>query len=148
MHSTPQSPAAWEWVCRSAAQSLKRMAAACGPFHAMVPVRSFSSRCLHTREYDPRARQFRSPLMLDDFELDSERSRDWSAALVQYAVAQRPANAELLKQWVTHWNRRSYLSMEALVELFGPAPRPLNPRLLQQRKCGPHSRCGLNMVEI
>jgi len=46
---------------------------------------------------------FRSPLMLDDFELDSERSRDWSAALVQYAVAQRPANAELLKQWVTHW---------------------------------------------
>jgi hypothetical protein len=47
---------------------------------------------------------FRSPLMLDDFELDSERSRDWSAALVQYAVAQRPANAELLKQRVTHWN--------------------------------------------
>jgi len=91
---------------------------------------------------------FRSPLMLDDFELDSERSRDWSATLVQYAVAQRPANAELLKQWVTHWNRPSYLSMEALVELFGPAPRPLNPRLLQQRKCGPHSRCGLNMVEI
>jgi len=29
---------------------------------------------------------FRSPLMLDDFELDSERSRDWSATLVQYAV--------------------------------------------------------------
>jgi toluene monooxygenase system protein E len=47
------------------------------------------------------------PLMLDDFELDSERSRDWSAALVQYAVAQRPANAELLKQWVTRWNRPS-----------------------------------------
>ena len=70
---------------------------------------------------------FRSPLMLDDFELDSERSRDWSAALVQYAVAQRPANAELLKQWVTHWNRRSYLSMEALIELFEQAPRPLQP---------------------
>ena len=33
---------------------------------------------------------FRSPLMLDDFELGSERSRDWSAALVQHAVAQRP----------------------------------------------------------
>jgi toluene monooxygenase system protein E len=47
------------------------------------------------------------PLMLDDFELDSERSRDWSAALVQYAVSQRPANAELLKQWVTRWNRPS-----------------------------------------
>src|SRR5215469_7744634 len=132
MHSTPQSPAAWEWVCRSAAQSLKRMAAACGPLHAMVPVRSSSSRCLHTREYDPRARQscaFRSPLMLDDFELDSERSRDWSAALVQYAV-KRPANAELLKQWVTHWNRRSYLS----IELFGQAPRPLQPEAVAAAK--------------
>jgi toluene monooxygenase system protein E len=77
---------------------------------------------------------FRSPLMLDDFELDSERSRDWSAALVQYAVAQRPANAELLKQWVTHWNRPSYLSMEALVELFGPAPRPLQPEAVAAAK--------------
>jgi toluene monooxygenase system protein E len=26
-------------------------------------------------------------LMLDEFALDSQRSRDWSAALVQYAVA-------------------------------------------------------------
>ena len=73
---------------------------------------------------------FRSPLMLDDFELDSERSRDWSAALVQYAVAQRPANAELLKQWVTHWNRRSYLS----IELFGQAPRPLQPEAVAAAK--------------
>ena len=31
---------------------------------------------------------FRSPLMLGDFELDSERSRDWSAALVQSASRQ------------------------------------------------------------
>jgi len=29
--------------------------------------------------------------MLDEFALDSQRSRDWSAALVQYAVAQNPA---------------------------------------------------------
>jgi hypothetical protein len=42
-------------------------------------------------------------LMLDDFALDSQRSRDWSAALVQYAVARRPANKELLEQWVEHW---------------------------------------------
>ena len=78
---------------------------------------------------------FRSPLMLDDFELDSERSRDWSAALVQYAVAQRPANAELLKQ------------------LFGQAPRPLQPEAVAAAKVRAvhHAllvRCGLNMVEI
>jgi hypothetical protein len=73
--------------------------------------------------------------MLDDFELDSERSRDWSAALVQYAVAQRPANAELLKQ------------------LFGQAPRPLQPEAVAAAKVrAVHhallARCGLNMVEI
>ena len=78
---------------------------------------------------------FRSPLMLDDFELDSERSHDWSAALVQYAVAQRPANAELLKQ------------------LFGQAPRPLQPEAVAAAKvrAAYHAllaRCGLNMVEI
>ena len=93
---------------------------------------------------------FRSPLMLDDFGLDSERSRDWSAALVQYAVARRPANAELLKQWVTHWNRSSYLSMEALVELFARAPRPLQPEAVAAAKVRAAllARCGLNMVEI
>ena len=74
---------------------------------------------------NPRA--FRSPLMLDEFELDSERSRYWSAALVQYAVAQRPANAELLKQWVTHWNR----------PLFGQAPRPLQPEAVAAAKVRP-----------
>ena len=91
---------------------------------------------------------FRSPLMLDDFELNNERSCDWSAALVQYAVAQRPANAELLKQWGTHWNRPSYWSMERWSNSSGNHLVRSNPRLLQQRKCGPHSRCGLNMVEI
>jgi len=75
---------------------------------------------------------FRSPLKAEP------RLR---AALVQYAVAQRPANAELLKQWVTHWNRPSYLSMEALIELFGQAKlRAAHHALL--------ARCGLNMVEI
>jgi toluene monooxygenase system protein E len=91
-------------------------------------------------------------LMLDDFELDSERSRDWSAALVRYAVAQRPANAELFKQWATHWKRLSYLSMEALVELFGQAPCPLQPEAVAAKVQAAHhallARCGLNMVEI
>jgi toluene monooxygenase system protein E len=84
-------------------------------------------------------------LILDDFELDSERSRDWSTALVQYAVAQRPVNAELLKQWGTHWKRLSCLSMEALAEFFGQAPRPLQPEVVATDRA---PRCGLNMVEI
>ena len=87
-------------------------------------------------------------LMLDDFELDSERSRDWSAALVQYAAAQRPANTELLKQWVEHWKPPAYRGVEALLELFGQAPRPQQPQpVVEQVRAAHHAflnRCGLN----
>jgi len=91
-------------------------------------------------------------LMLDDFELDGERSRDWSAALVQYAVAQHRANTELLNQWVKHWAPLAYRGMEGLVELFGQAPRPLQPQAVAAKVRAAHhallTRCGLNTVEI
>jgi toluene monooxygenase system protein E len=78
---------------------------------------------------------FRSPLMLDDFELDSERSRDWSAALVQYAVAQRPANAELLKQWVTYWEPTVVLKYGSVGRtLRASTPRPLQPEAVAAAK--------------
>jgi len=90
-------------------------------------------------------------LMLDDFELDSERSRDWSAALVQYAMAERPANTDLLKQWVKHWKPPAYRGMEGLVELFGQAPRPLQPQTVAVKVRAAHdaflTRCGLNAVD-
>jgi hypothetical protein len=37
-----------------------------------------------------------------------QRSRYWSAALVQYAVARNPASIELLKQWVEQWKPLTY----------------------------------------
>src|SRR4029077_20072600 len=87
-------------------------------------------------------------VMLDDFELDSQRCRDWTAALVQYAVAQHPANAALLKQWVDQWKPLAYQGMEGVVELFGQAPRPLEPRTVSSRVRAEHdaflARCGLN----
>jgi toluene monooxygenase system protein E len=90
-------------------------------------------------------------LMLDDFALDSQRSRDWSAALVQYAVAQRPANTELLKQWVEQWQPLAYRGMEGMVELFGHASRPLEPQAVSAKVRAAHhaflARCGLNAVE-
>jgi toluene monooxygenase system protein E len=90
-------------------------------------------------------------LMLDDFALDSQRSRDWSAALVQYAVTQRPANTELLERWVKHWKPLAYRGMEALVELFGQAPRPLQPQAVAAKVRAAHhaflTRCGLNAVD-
>jgi len=91
-------------------------------------------------------------LMLDDFELDSQRSRDWTAALVRYATAQRPANRELLKQWVDKWKPLAYRSVEALLELFGQAPRPLEPGVLSAKVRTAHdaflARCGLDPVPI
>ena len=91
-------------------------------------------------------------LMLDDFELDSERSRDWSTALVQHAVAQCRANTELLNQWVKHWAPLAYRGMEGLVELFGQAPRPLQPQAVAAKVRAAHhallTRCGLNTVEM
>ena len=90
-------------------------------------------------------------LMLDDFELDSERSRDWSAALVQYAMARRPANTELLNQWVKHWSPLAYRGMEQLVALFEQAPRPLQSQAIAAKVQAAHqallTRCGLNTVE-
>jgi toluene monooxygenase system protein E len=91
-------------------------------------------------------------LMLDDFELDSERSRDWSTALVQYAVAERPANTELLKQWIKHWKPLAYQGTERLVDLFGQAPHPLQYQAVAAKVRAAHhallTRCGLNTGEI
>ena len=72
-------------------------------------------------------------LMLDDFALDSQRSRDWSEALVKYAVAQRPANRGLLRQWVKKWNPLAYRGLEGVVELFGQAPSPLEPQAVSAK---------------
>jgi len=87
-------------------------------------------------------------LMLDDFALDSQRSCDWTVALVQYAVAQRPANRGLLKQWVDQWKPLAYRGMEGVVEVFGQAPRPLEARAVSAKVRAAHhaflAQCGLN----
>jgi len=89
-------------------------------------------------------------LMLDDFELDSQRSRDWTAALVRYATAQRPANAELFKQWIEQWKPLAYQGMEGVLELFGQAPRPVETQALSAKVRAAHdaflARCGLDAV--
>jgi toluene monooxygenase system protein E len=89
-------------------------------------------------------------LMLDEFELDSQRSRDWTVALVQYAVARRPANTALLKQWVDRWKPLADRGMEGIAELFGQAQRPVEPQAVSAKVRAAHhaflSRCGLDAV--
>jgi signal transduction histidine kinase len=90
-------------------------------------------------------------LMLDDFALDSQRSADWTAALVQYAVAKRPANRQLLEQWVQKWMPLVLRGMEGVVELFGGAPGQLAPKDVSTAVRAAHqaflARCGLDAVE-
>jgi toluene monooxygenase system protein E len=87
-------------------------------------------------------------LMLDDFALDMQRSRDWSVALVQYATARRPANTKLLKEWVDKWKPLAYRGMESVVEMFGQAPHSLKAGAVSENVRSAHetflARCGLN----
>jgi toluene monooxygenase system protein E len=86
-------------------------------------------------------------LMLDDFTLEIQRSRDWSVALVQYATSQRPANADLFKQWIEQWKPLAYRGMEGVVELFAQAPRPLEAQAVLLKVRAAHhaflAQCGL-----
>ncbi len=89
-------------------------------------------------------------LMLDDFALDSQRSRDWTVALVRYAVAQRAANTTLIKQWVDHWKPLAYRGVEGIVKLFEEAPRPVKPEAVAEKVRAAHDAflagCGLDTV--
>jgi toluene monooxygenase system protein E len=86
-------------------------------------------------------------LTLDQFALDSERSRDWSKALVAYAVAQRPENKEVLKGWVDKWTPLAHRGVAALAGLFGPAPHPADAAAVAARVERSHKEflaaCGL-----
>ncbi|HEX2911068.1 MAG TPA: aromatic/alkene monooxygenase hydroxylase subunit beta [Chloroflexia bacterium] len=66
-------------------------------------------------------------LMLDDFDLDVQRSRRWSAALVKYAVEHNPAHRELLSGWVKKWMKLGDPAVKALSRSFAEAPIPLEP---------------------
>ena len=90
--------------------------------------------------------------MLDELALHGQRSGDWSAALVQYAVTRRPANREVLEQWVAKWMPLAYRGTEAVVELFGQAARPLRPEIVSADVRAAHHaflvRCGLSAFEV
>jgi|GEM_PF-348862 len=89
-------------------------------------------------------------LMLDEFELDSQRSRDWTGALVRYAVVQRGANTALIKQWVDRWQPLAYRSIDGIVKLFGQAPCPVKPEAVAEKVRAAHDAflagCGLDAV--
>lgn len=63
--------------------------------------------------------------LLADFERDSRRGREWSTALVKYAVGRRPEVADVLTGWLEVWKPRGLAGAAALAPLFESAPTPM-----------------------
>lgn len=56
---------------------------------------------------------------------DSERSRDWTSALVSYSVERDASLAGLLDGWKADWQPRAIAAMEPLAAMFERAPVPM-----------------------
>ncbi len=61
-------------------------------------------------------------LLLTEFKVDSQRSQDWSSALVRYALDRRPELSEVLTGWLGTWQPRALEAAESLAEVFASAP--------------------------
>jgi toluene monooxygenase system protein E len=65
-------------------------------------------------------------LLLTEFQRDSARSRDWTAALVRYATTQDPAVEDVVEAWRAIWQPLGDRAVEGLAGLFETAPRPVS----------------------
>ena len=69
--------------------------------------------------------QFLSQL-LAEFNLDSQRSKDWTQALVAYAVDRNPELNQILSGWLAKWQPKAKAAVDALAPLFASAPSPMS----------------------
>lgn len=65
--------------------------------------------------------------MNSNFALDSQRSRDWTQALVKYSVQRNVENQQVIQEWVEKWQPLGFGAVASLAEVFSTAPIPLNP---------------------
>ena len=63
--------------------------------------------------------------LLAEFARDSQRSKDWTVALVQYALASEPALADTLRAWVAEWTPAADEVAASWAALLATAPHPL-----------------------
>jgi toluene monooxygenase system protein E len=64
-------------------------------------------------------------LLFAEFGVDSQRSQDWSSALVRYAIEHRPELREVLTGWLGTWEPRATEAAESLAAGFAKAPVPV-----------------------
>ena len=58
-------------------------------------------------------------LLLSNLCLDSERCSRWSAALVKFAIDERPDNREVFDRWIAKWAPRADSAVASLANLIG-----------------------------
>ncbi len=64
-------------------------------------------------------------LMLAEFQRDSQRSVDWTADLVKYAVSRDPAMADVVRAWADAWTPAAVEMAFAWANLLAEAPHGL-----------------------
>jgi toluene monooxygenase system protein E len=64
-------------------------------------------------------------LLFTEFQVDSQRSQDWSSALVSYALEHRPQLREVLTGWLGTWHPQAVQAVEPLAVAFATAPVPI-----------------------
>ena len=65
-------------------------------------------------------------LLFTEFQVDSQRSQDWSSALVSYALEHRPELREVLQTGRPGmWQPRAVEAVEPLAAAFATAPVPI-----------------------
>jgi toluene monooxygenase system protein E len=61
-------------------------------------------------------------LLLSNLETDAERCRRWSAALVKFAIRQRPENAAVIRNWIARWTPRAEEAVAGLSQVLATTP--------------------------
>lgn len=90
---------------------------------------------VYTRQFVKLAEENGDPLLAqlqDHYDLDSRRSRDWTGALVRYALERRPELRDVLLTWIDRWTPMAYDAVDGLAELFAAAPQPIPPEQVKR----------------
>ncbi|MBW4623923.1 MAG: hypothetical protein KME17_31740 [Cyanosarcina radialis HA8281-LM2] len=67
-----------------------------------------------------------------NFALDSQRSRDWTQALVEHAIERRSENRQAIEEWVKKWQPLGFSAVASLAEIFATAPTPVEPAFVSK----------------
>jgi toluene monooxygenase system protein E len=78
--------------------------------------------------------------LLTEFTRDSTRSRDWTVALVQYAISRDPAMADVLRPWVERWTPPATAALAGLAPVVASAPRSIDGPSLVERASAAHAQ--------